>query len=88
VLVKVDRAVAAGPWAATLTLRSGLLERRVAASLTFPGEAGAQAAPVDVEQLSTSKNEVLNPLPALAAVGVVLLGVLALVAWRRRIATQ
>lgn len=36
-----------GPWKATLTLRSGTIERSVTATLTFPGVGGSTTVPVD-----------------------------------------
>lgn len=35
VSIVLDKAIAGGPWTATLTLRSGLLERRAEATITF-----------------------------------------------------
>lgn len=52
VLIPLDSAIRGGPWAATLTLRSGLLERRARAEVTFPDGAGGQNAPVAAEDLS------------------------------------
>jgi hypothetical protein len=85
VVVPIDSAIADGPWTAELTLRSGLLERRVRAELTFPAAPG-EAAPVDVEQLPVAGTQVLHPERTLLAVGIPLLLVAALVAWRRRTA--
>jgi hypothetical protein len=84
VLVPIDTAVLDGPWTARLTLQSGLLERRVEAGLTFPDAPGAEAPPVDVEQLAASTDQGLNLLPALVTVGLTVLALGGLVGWRRR----
>jgi hypothetical protein len=87
VLVRIVGAINNGPWTALLTLRSGLVERRVEAGLTFPN-AGEQAPPVDVELIQVAGDQGLNPLPALLAVGGVLLALVLFVAWRRRTASK
>jgi hypothetical protein len=76
--------VADGPWTAQLTLRSGLVERSVEAGLTFPGGAGQQAAPVDVEQLPVAGDEVVGPLRLLTVLGIPLLALCLLLLLRRR----
>lgn len=48
VTIMLDASLPAGPWHATLDLRSGLLKRTAEADLTFP-ERGMAAVPVDVE---------------------------------------
>lgn len=52
VLIVLDDAISGGPWTATLTLKSGLLERRAEAQITFPDEAGEENAPVEAKELS------------------------------------
>lgn len=83
VVVEIDRAIVDGPWTAELTLRSGLVERRVGAGLTFPAGAGQQAAPVDVEQLPDDVDQVLNPLRLLPVLVVPAVAVVLLLLWRR-----
>lgn len=51
VVIPLDRAIRGGPWTATLSLKSGLIERRATAQITFPDEAGEQAPPVEAENL-------------------------------------
>lgn len=84
VTVPLDSAIRGGPWTATLTLRSGLLERQARAQITFPDEAGAQAAPVAAENLSPAEDpKILVPI----AVSLILLIALLLLWWliaRRR----
>jgi MYXO-CTERM domain-containing protein len=84
VLVHIKGSVVSGPWTVRLSLRSGLLERRVEAGLTFPDAPGAEAPPVDVEQLAASSDQGLNLLPALVTVGLTVLALGGLVGWRRR----
>ncbi len=45
-LVTLDRAIPAGPWAATIVLRSGTTERTATAEITFPDEAASASEPV------------------------------------------
>ncbi len=45
VTVTLDRQLPAGPWDATITLRSGLLDRTAKATLTFPDAGAATAVP-------------------------------------------
>lgn len=83
VVVAVGRDIAAGPWSARLTLKSGFLERTVDASLTFPVAAGVKAAPVDVEQLPVQSDEAISFVPLLwTALAAGAVGALAL-GWRR-----
>ena len=49
VTVVLDERLPAGPWKATITLRSGVLERTAEATITFPSESGATAAPVEAK---------------------------------------
>lgn len=52
VTVPLDRAISGGPWTATLTLTSGLLERQARAQVIFPDDAGEENPPVQAESLS------------------------------------
>lgn len=54
--VVLDEAVRGGPWLATITMRSGLLERAAKASITFPDNVGTSAAPVEAAQLPLAKD--------------------------------
>ncbi len=54
--IVLDRAIRGGPWLATLTLRSGTLERSAAARTAFPEEAGAQTDPVAAQELPLAKD--------------------------------
>lgn len=63
VTVVLDKAITGGPWTATLTLQSGLLERQARAQITFPDEAGETAAPVAAENLALREDpKVLVPI--------------------------
>jgi hypothetical protein len=63
VTIALDKAISGGPWTATLTLRSGLLERRARAVITFPDAAGATAPPVDAKAVPLAKDrKVLIPV--------------------------
>lgn len=59
--VPLDAAIQGGPWRATITMRSGLLERRAEAQITFPDQAGAQAEPVEALPLRENP-DVLIPI--------------------------
>lgn len=84
VRVQLDPALPSGPWTARITASSGLLERQAQARITFPDEAGAQAAPVAVENLSPAEDpKILVPI----AVSLIMLIALLLLWWliaRRR----
>lgn len=56
VTVVLSEAITGGPWLATLSLKSGLLERRASARITFPDAAGAQATPVKAKNLPLAKD--------------------------------
>jgi hypothetical protein len=84
VVVPIDTAVADGPWTAQLTLRSGLLERRVQAALTFPDAPGAVGPAVDVEKLSAASDNEIRPGRTLAVIAIFLLGLAALAFFKRR----
>ena len=65
VTVVLDKAIRGGPWTARLTLRSGLLERRAEATLTFPDSPGQQTAPVRAKNLPLAQDrKVLVPVAA------------------------
>jgi hypothetical protein len=84
VVVPIDNAVADGPWTAQLVLRSGLLERRVEAPLTFPDAPGADGPPVDVEQLTPTSSQQIDFVPLLSVAALLLLAVGAFGLLRRR----
>jgi hypothetical protein len=46
VAITLDKQLPVGPWDATITLHSGLLDRTAKATLTFPKTGAAQAAPI------------------------------------------
>jgi len=82
----LDKALPAGPWNATITMKSGLVEVSDQATITFP-EAG-EAAPVAAAPVP-SATESSTPgwlLPAIIGLGVLLLGVAVLLVFvlRRR----
>ena len=83
VTVVLDKAITGGPWTATLTLRSGLLERQARAQITFPDDAGETAAPVAAENLSLREDpKVLVPIAG-GLIGLIAL-ILLLLLLRRR----
>jgi hypothetical protein len=84
VVVPVSRHIADGPWAAELSLRSGLLERRVRAGLTFPDAPGTVGPPVDVELLPAASENEIRPGRTIALALAVLLGLGVVAAVRRR----
>ena len=49
VTVVLDERLPAGPWKASITLRSGLLERTAEATITFPSGSGASSPPVEAK---------------------------------------
>lgn len=79
VSIELDDALPAGPWEASITLKSGLVERTATATITFP-DAGA-AAPVDTE---SGRPAWLYPAVAGAAVLLLVLAVLLAAALARR----
>jgi hypothetical protein len=86
VAVPLDKALPAGPWLATLDLRSGELERKVEGTITFPDAPSAESPPVAPRELPLyEKRSVVVPV-AVALVGVVGLAllVLAFAAFARR----
>lgn len=52
VRIGLDEQIPAGPWRARLTLRSGRIEREAEATISFPRERGASAAPVEVRAVT------------------------------------
>lgn len=63
VSVLLDPATPDGPWLATLTMSSGLLQRRVSATILFPQDAGQAAPPVKAEDVPLAKDrKVLIPI--------------------------
>jgi hypothetical protein len=78
--VVLDKDLPDGPWKATVTIRSGRLEKTATATVTFPSEAGVVAAPVDASS-TDAQRKVLLPI-ALALVVLVALALWLL--WRRR----
>lgn len=86
VTVPLDKAIRGGPWTATLTLRSGLLERRARAQITFPDASGALAPPVRAQALPYAKDrKILIPVAAgLIGLLLLLLLVVGLITSRRK----
>lgn len=58
VLIELDKQLPAGPWQATLTLKSGILERSGSAQITFPDAGTAPAVPAE----TTGTNSNGSPL--------------------------
>ena len=82
VVIRLDPKLPRGPWLATVTLRSGEEERTAGATVTFPDEPGARAAPVDATEITdTTAGRVALVIALLLLVGVVLILILF---WRRR----
>jgi hypothetical protein len=73
VTVLLDKALPAGPWKATVELRSGLLRRKAEATITFPTAAGARAAPVRATALPLYKDRTLVGAFAGVLIGLLLL---------------
>lgn len=87
VSVALDEAIRGGPWTATLTVRSGSLERRARAEIAFPDQAGSESAPVPAAALAPAEDpDVVVPV----AIGVlaVVAALLLLVLLRRRSGEQ
>jgi diguanylate cyclase (GGDEF)-like protein len=79
VTITLDKRIPAGPWDAQIALRSGLLERRAAATITFP-DLGTTASPVNATPI-----RVRPPYPIIAGLIVLfLLAIAVLLAVRRR----
>lgn len=61
--VVLDDAISGGPWLARISMRSGLLERRAEARITFPDDAGVAAEVVAATSLPLTRNpSVLIPV--------------------------
>jgi hypothetical protein len=86
VTVVLDRAISGGPWTATLTLKSGLLERRAQAQISFPVGSGAAAEPVPAREIPLAQDrKILVPLAwGLIFLLALLLLVIGLLTSRRR----
>jgi hypothetical protein len=86
VTIPLDKAISGGPWTATLTLRSGLLERRARAVITFPSGAGATAPPVEADALPLAKDRTFLGWVAGSLIGLLflLLLVIGLLTSRRK----
>ena len=83
VTIPLDKALPAGPWLATLDMKSGLLERKAQATITFPTGKGTKAKPVKASSLAIAKNrDVVIPIAILLLL--ILLILLFLIWWRRR----
>ena len=83
VTIPLDKALPAGPWLATLDMKSGLLERKAQATIRFPTGKGAKAAPVAAKSIPLTKNrDVIVPIAI--ALLLFMLILLFLIWWRRR----
>ena len=80
VTISLDKQLPAGPWKASITLHSGLLERTATATVTFPAK-GAAAAVATKTNKPGLPYAVIAGLAALLLIGV---GVLIVVLKRRR----
>lgn len=83
VLVRLDRAIPAGPWDARIVLRSGTTEREATATITFPGRAATSSRPVAARASAGGGGQLLPILAGMA----VLVGCALLLLWlicRRR----
>ena len=79
VTVRLPKDLPAGPWKATMTATSGLLERRAEAEITFPTQAGTSAQPVKARQLALYKDKAVVVPIAVVLIGLLLLILLLLV---------
>jgi hypothetical protein len=87
VVVPLDKAISGGPWTATIDMKSGLLERKAEAKVTFPDEAGAESPAVEAKPLALYEDKgVVIPFAAVlvGVVGLLLLGYLARELLKRR----
>ncbi|HET6817513.1 MAG TPA: hypothetical protein VFH66_09855 [Mycobacteriales bacterium] len=83
VTIPLDKALPAGPWLATLDMKSGLLERKAQATILFPTGSGAKAKPVAAKSIPLTKNrDVIVPIAIALLLFVLIL--LLLIWWRRR----
>lgn len=78
--VPLSQQIPDGPWDAKLTLKSGVVERSVAARITFPAAPDASSAPVDADPERSSP----APLLLLLAVAAIVALLAALAVTRRR----
>lgn len=78
VTVRLDKALPAGPWQATLELRSGLLRRAVRGTITFPSAAAATSPPVVPEEVPLYGRKTVVVPVAVVLIGAVSLALLAL----------
>lgn len=76
VTVLLDKALPAGPWKATVLLRSGVLRVRAEATITFPTADGSQAAPVKAKALPLYKDRTLVATFAAVLIGLLLMALL------------
>lgn len=79
VLVTLDEAIPAGPWEATIVLRSGITEREAAASITFPDDDASAADPV-----ATATTGASSLVPVIVGAGVLVAALLAAWVYLRR----
>jgi hypothetical protein len=86
VTVLLDKALPAGPWKATITLRSSVTERTASARLTFPTANGTSATPVDAtpEKKAGSSSSTPLVLGGAALGGLLLILLLVFLLTRRR----
>jgi hypothetical protein len=83
VTIPLDKALPAGPWLATLDMKSGLVKRRAQATILFPTAEGTKAAPVAAKSLPLTKNrDVIIPIAIVLLLALLIL--LLLIWWRRR----
>ncbi len=73
VLVPLDKAIPAGPWLASLELRSGQLRRKVEGTVTFPLRVASQSQPVVPAEVPIE-----DPQPLVVPVAVTLVAVMGL----------
>jgi hypothetical protein len=86
VSVALDKALPAGPWKATITLRSSITERTASGVITFPAGNGTSATPVDAtsEKKTDAGAALTSPTVLGSALGVLLLLLLGGSLLRRR----
>ena len=83
VTIPLDKALPAGPWLATLDMKSGLIEHKAQATITFPKSSGTKAVPVKAKSVPLTKNRDVV-VPIAIALLLFLLILLFLIWWRRR----
>jgi hypothetical protein len=85
VLLRLDKALPAGPWHARIDMQSGRLKRAAEATITFPTAAGDVSPPVKAKNIPLAKDrKILVPVAVgLIALVLVLLFVLWLLAKKR-----